>query len=92
MIKVKKRKILLLPGDGIGPEVIEEVKKVIEKQMEIEIKDPGENFDIDSFTVMLVITFADQKLNVKLNMETLNFDKFKSLNDIADTIINNKKN
>ena len=41
---------------------------------------------------MLVITFADQKLNVKLNMETLDFDKFKSLNDIADTIINNKKN
>ena len=29
MIKVKKRKILLLPGDGIGPEVIKEVKKVI---------------------------------------------------------------
>ncbi len=29
MIKVKKRKILLLPGDGIGPEVIAEVKKVI---------------------------------------------------------------
>ncbi len=29
MIKVKKRKILLLPGDGIGPEVINEVKKVI---------------------------------------------------------------
>ena len=30
MIKVKKRKVLLLPGDGIGPEVINEVKKVIE--------------------------------------------------------------
>ncbi len=29
MIKVKKRKILLLPGDGIGPEVINEVRKVI---------------------------------------------------------------
>tara|TARA_B100000287_G_scaffold58813_1_gene51630 strand:+ start:37 stop:1143 length:1107 start_codon:yes stop_codon:yes gene_type:complete len=29
VIKVKKRKILLLPGDGIGPEVINEVKKVI---------------------------------------------------------------
>ena len=28
MIKVKKRKILLLPGDGIGPEVIGEVKKI----------------------------------------------------------------
>ena len=30
MIKIKKRKILLLPGDGIGPEVIGEVKKIIE--------------------------------------------------------------
>ena len=30
MIKVRKRKILLLPGDGIGPEVIAEVKKIIE--------------------------------------------------------------
>ena len=29
MIKVKERKILLLPGDGIGPEVIGEVKKII---------------------------------------------------------------
>ena len=29
MIKVKKRKILLLPGDGIGPEVVGEVEKVI---------------------------------------------------------------
>ena len=29
MIKVKKRKILLLPGDGIGPEVVDEVKKII---------------------------------------------------------------
>ncbi|MDC0450223.1 3-isopropylmalate dehydrogenase [Pelagibacteraceae bacterium] len=30
MIKVKKRKILLLPGDGIGPEVISEVRKILE--------------------------------------------------------------
>ena len=29
MIKIKKRKFLLLPGDGIGPEVIAEVKKII---------------------------------------------------------------
>ena len=29
MIKVQKRKILLLPGDGIGPEVVSEVKKII---------------------------------------------------------------
>ena len=29
MIKIKNRKILLLPGDGVGPEVISEVKKII---------------------------------------------------------------
>ena len=29
MIKVKNRKILLLPGDGIGPEVMSEVSKII---------------------------------------------------------------
>ena len=29
MIKVKKRKILLLPGDGIVPEAITDVKKII---------------------------------------------------------------
>jgi len=30
MTKTKNRKILLLPGDGIGPEVVREVKKIIE--------------------------------------------------------------
>jgi len=30
MIKVKDRKLLLLAGDGIGPEVVREVKKIIE--------------------------------------------------------------
>ena len=29
MLKTKTRKILLLPGDGIGPEVVGEVKKII---------------------------------------------------------------
>tara|TARA_B100000029_G_scaffold56440_1_gene51094 strand:- start:444 stop:1550 length:1107 start_codon:yes stop_codon:yes gene_type:complete len=29
MIKQKNRKILLLPGDGVGPEVVAEVKKII---------------------------------------------------------------
>ena len=30
MNKIKNRKLLLLPGDGIGPEVVGEVKKIIE--------------------------------------------------------------
>ena len=30
MIKAQNRKFLLLPGDGVGPEVVGETKKVIE--------------------------------------------------------------
>ena len=44
MIKVKKRKFLLLPGDGIGPEVVDEVKKIIHwfnknKSLDFEIEE-----------------------------------------------------
>ena len=53
MIKLKKRKILLLPGDGIGPEVIQEVRKTInwfnsKKSLDFEIDEDlagGSSFD-----------------------------------------------
>ena len=41
MIKAKERKLLLLPGDGIGPEIIKEAVKVcdsISKKFGHEIK------------------------------------------------------
>jgi len=71
-------------------EVVSQLKTLIEDQTEKKIKDENENLDIDSFTMMLVITFAHQKLNVKLDMETLDFDQFKSLNDLASVILKNK--
>ena len=64
MIKVKKRKILLLPGDGIGPEVIAEVEKIKElseyanrkEEISVDLNDEkivyGNNeikFDVDPF-------------------------------------------
>ena len=73
-------------------EIIGQLKELIERQTEKKIKNPDENIDIDSFTMMLVITFVDQKLKVKLDMDTLDFDKFKSLNDLANLILTNKKN
>ena len=72
-------------------EIINQLKELIEEQTEKKIKSSDENIDIDSFTMMLVITFADQKLKVKLDMDTLDFDKFKSLNDLAEIIVKNKK-
>jgi len=72
-------------------EIINQLKELIEEQTEKKIKSSDENIDIDSFTMMLVITFADQKLKVKLDMDTLDFDKFKSLNDLAEIIVKNQK-
>tara|TARA_Y100000294_G_C8561617_1_gene339286 strand:+ start:308 stop:538 length:231 start_codon:yes stop_codon:yes gene_type:complete len=71
--------------------IINQLKELIEEQTEEKINSFDENIDIDSFTMMLVISFADQKLKVKLNMDTLDFDKFKSLNDLANLILENKK-
>ena len=71
-------------------EVLKELKNLIEGQTEKKIKDENQDIDIDSFTMMLVITFAHQKLNIKLDMNKLDFDQFKSLNDLADVIIASK--
>ena len=70
--------------------IITQLKELIEDQTEKKINSSKENIDIDSFTMMLVITFADQKLNVKLDMENLDFDKFKSLEDLANLILESK--
>tara|TARA_B100000959_G_C14519325_1_gene434734 strand:- start:222 stop:449 length:228 start_codon:yes stop_codon:yes gene_type:complete len=70
--------------------IVLKLKEIIEKQTEKTIKDEFEDIDIDSFTMMLVITFADQELGVKLDMEKLDFDKFKSLNDLAKVILESK--
>jgi len=72
-------------------QIITQLKELIEEQTEKRINNNDEDINIDSFTMMLIITFADQKLNIKLDMDTLDFDKFKSLNDLANLILTNKK-
>ena len=61
MIKVKKRKFLLLPGDGIGPEVIGEVKKIIFGNKEI-------SFDIDEFKKKCLMEGLD---DIALSLEKI---------------------
>ena len=72
-------------------QIITQLKELIEEQTEKRINNNDEDINIDSFTMMLVITFADQKLNIKLDMDTLDFDKFKSLNDLVNLNLTNKK-
>ena len=63
MIKVKKRKFLLLPGDGIGPEVIGEVKKIItwfnvNKSLDFDMEEASSiSKSRDLFTLNQVIIF-----------------------------------
>ena len=66
MIKVKKRKILLLPGDGVGPEVVAEVKKVIKWFNSKKSLD----FEIDEDLVGVYRT-----KNIKIQLQTKYFTK-----------------
>jgi acyl carrier protein len=60
------------------------LKSLIEETLEIEIKNNEEIIDIDSYTMMLIITYADEKYNVQLDMETLDFDQFNSINSLTN--------
>lgn len=62
------------------------LKKLIENQEGIVIKNYDDQLDIDSFCMMLIITFVDESLGVKLDMDTLDFDDFKSINSLTDMI------
>ena len=65
-----------------------ELKSMIEKQMEITIASPDEKLDIDSFTMMLIVTFINEKIGIILDMEALDFDDFNSLNSLIGMIDN----
>ena len=71
--------------------IITQIKEIIEEQLETKIQNPDDIINIDSFTMMLVITYADIELGIKLNMEVLDFDEFKTLNTLADLICSQEK-
>ena len=66
--------------------LVEKLKKLIEEQDNITIERPDQQLDIDSFTMMLIITFVDEDMGVQLDMDTLDFDDFKSLNVLANIV------
>lgn len=68
-------------------EIIQKIKKVIEDEKEINIESSDQQLDIDSFTMMLIIMFVKDELEIQLDMEKLDFDAFLSLDSIADLIL-----
>ena len=67
-------------------DVIEKLKNLIEQEREITIANNDQKLDIDSFTMTLIISFVSDEIGVALDMETLDFDAFTSLNTLADLV------
>ena len=66
--------------------VIEKLKNLIEEERELTIDTNDQKLDIDSFTMTLIISSVNEEFGVTLDMETLDFDAFTSLNTLADLV------
>ena len=71
-------------------DVTEKLKKLIQDQDGITIESPDQSLDIDSYTMMLIIMIVEEEIGVQLDMDTLDFDDFLSLNRLADLVIKHK--
>ena len=68
-------------------DVTSRIKQLIEEQNATTIGGVDEELDIDSFTMMLIITCVKEDLGVELDLAKLDFDAFKSLNTFADLVL-----
>ena len=68
-------------------EIIGRLKALAEDQMEVKIKSPDETIEIDSFTMMLLVMFAEEEVGVQLDMEVLDFDRPQTLNSFSELIL-----
>lgn len=68
-------------------EIVRRLKALAEDQMEVVIKSPDETIEIDSFTMMLLVMFAEDEVGVQLDMEVLDFDRPQTLNSFSELIL-----
>ena len=68
-------------------EVADRLKQLIEEDTQKKIDSPDQELDLDSYTMMLIITFVKEELGIELDMDTLDFDAFTSLNTLADLVL-----
>ena len=72
-------------------EICAQLKTLIETQEDKTISDSDQELDLDSFTMMLCITFVREKVRVEIDMDQLDFDAFTSLNTFADIVLSQEK-
>ena len=68
-------------------EIVSKLKASIEEEAQLSISSNDEEFDIDSFTMMLVITYVKEEFGIELDLDKLDFDVFNSLNSFADMVL-----
>jgi acyl carrier protein len=68
-------------------DVASKLKYLIEEQSELVISNNDDQLDIDSYMMMLIITYVDEEMGVRLDMDQLDFDDFKSLNTFTDLVL-----
>ncbi len=68
-------------------EIVSKLKALIEEEAQISISSNDEELDIDSFTMMLVITYVKEEFGIELDLDKLDFDVFNSLNSFADMVL-----
>lgn len=62
------------------------LKAMIEDQKHVTIPSLDARLDLDSFTMMMVITFIDSEIGVRLDLDKVDFDAFMSLDTLLDLI------
>jgi len=67
--------------------ILENLKTLIEDHSCTTITGPDQDLDIDSFTMMLILTYIDEEMDVTINMDSLDFESFKSLTTFADIVM-----
>ena len=68
-------------------EIATKLKEMIESLDEITIEGNGQELDIDSFTMMMIITFIAEEMDVQLDMDSLDFDAFTSIDTLTDLVL-----
>ena len=62
------------------------LKQLLEEECEIVVPTADAQLDIDSFNMMLIITYVDNEMGVVLDMDQLNFDAFTSLDILTEMV------
>lgn len=67
-------------------DLIDGLRELIERELKIQITSDSQELDLDSFTMMMVILFIEERTGVQLNMDELDFDAFTSLASLTSLV------